>query len=87
MQIMPVTNHERAEWSRLAQDAYKHGWTHVGHRFSVAATLAEMPLARFDSLQRDYRIWLLDGFEKVWDNYPDGETTAQNMGATEADIY
>ena len=55
-----TTNHERAEWSRMAKAAYASGHNATGHRFSVAATQLSMPLARFDSLQADYRSWLID---------------------------
>lgn len=57
--------HEKAEWTRLAQAAYKAGRNAIGHRFSVAASLpstGSMALATFDSLQADYRSWLIDGW-------------------------
>jgi hypothetical protein len=55
---------EKAEWSRLAQAAYKGGQNAVGHRFSMAAALpnaAALPVARYDALQAAYRSWLLTG--------------------------
>lgn len=55
------TNHEKREWSRMAQAAYASDHNTIGHRFSAAASLphdATMPIDRFDSLQRDYRAWL-----------------------------
>ena len=57
-----ITNHEKSEWSRFAQAAYARGDNATGHRFSAAASLptnAEMTVAHFDSLQRDYRAWLV----------------------------
>ena len=59
------TAHEKAEWSRMAAAAYKARRNAIGHRFSVAASLPRdgaLPLATFDSLQADYRAWLVDGF-------------------------
>lgn len=56
--------HEKAEWSRLATDAYKRRENRAGHRYSVAASLpnnAPMALAFFDQLQAGYRSWLIDG--------------------------
>lgn len=60
------TAHEKAEWARLAQAAYAADLNTVGHRFSGAASLRnehKMMLATFDSLQNDYRTWLVDGIE------------------------
>lgn len=64
MQSMTPTEHEKAEWSRLAQSAYSAGHNATGHRFSGAASIprdARVALATFDSLQNDYRRWLVDG--------------------------
>lgn len=60
---MSPNDHERAEWARMANDAYKHNRNSIGHRYSAASAVGgPMPLARFDSLQRDYRSWLIDGW-------------------------
>jgi hypothetical protein len=56
--------HEKAEWSRMAQAAYNADRNDVGHRFSAAATwprFMPMPLSKFDSLQAEYRAWLAFG--------------------------
>jgi len=59
------SEHEKSEWSRMAQDAYARDFNDTGHKFSVAASLgrgAAMPLAQFDALQTEYRQWLIRGF-------------------------
>ena len=64
--IITPTEHEKAEWSRMAVDAYRTGRNSIGHRFSMAATLCKgepCDVHWFDSLQNDYRAWLCDGFE------------------------
>jgi hypothetical protein len=56
--------HEKAEWSRMAQAAYLAGHNATGHRYSVAASIpinAPVPVTTFDSLQTDYRAWLIEG--------------------------
>lgn len=61
--IIP-TDHEKREWSRLAQAAYRDGWNEVGHTFSAAGALRHgepMSLTRFDLLQEVYREWLVFG--------------------------
>ena len=58
---MHPTEHERAEWKRMAQSAYARGIEEVGNRYMSAATLQVMPLARFDVLMGNYRAWLIDG--------------------------
>lgn len=61
---MTPNQHEKDEWSRMAQAAYRAGHNTAGHRFSVAASLSRdmaMPLSRFDDLQRQYRAWLVFG--------------------------
>lgn len=62
MSTMVPTEHEKSEWSRMAQAAYKASLNPVGHRYSVAASLPKggaLPLARFDELQSGYRAWLV----------------------------
>lgn len=59
--VMPVTEHEKAEWSRMAIAAYTSGRNAVGHRYSMAATLRHgeaMELGRWTTLQDGYRAWL-----------------------------
>ena len=62
MQMMTPTEHEKAEWSRMAQDAYAAGCNAVGHRYSTTAACTliggQIPLATFDALQAAYRSWL-----------------------------
>ena len=62
---MPVTAHNKSEWSRLAKDAYSKGVNYLGHRYSAAAALpdgAAIPIDRYDILQYGYRRWLIQGF-------------------------
>ena len=59
------TAHDKTEWSRLAQAAYREGRNSIGHRFSAAASLphdAPMTVAQFDALQGQYRHWLVFGW-------------------------
>ncbi len=58
------TGHEKAEWARLAQDAYSRGLNHIGHKFSAAASLpraCQIDIPTFDAMQKVYRAWLIDG--------------------------
>ena len=58
------TEHEKAEWSRLARAAYKSGLNPIGHRYSAAAALRRgecIPIVRFDALQAGYRAWMCFG--------------------------
>ncbi len=68
MRITP-TEHAKAEWSRLAQDAYKTGRHAHGHRYSGAAAAiprdGQMSLDVYDDLQRVYRLWLIGGWGAV----------------------
>lgn len=64
MKMIP-TEHEKSEWSRLAQNAYGLDLNDIGHKFSGYASLRRgeaIPLSRFDSLQSEYRQWLVSGF-------------------------
>ena len=68
MALITVSEHEKAEWSRMAQDAYKNGRNPIGHRYSMAATLRhgeQMRVDVFDSLMANYRNWLVGGFDYV----------------------
>ncbi len=59
------SDHDKAEWSRLAVDAYRLGLNDVGHRFSGAAALRRgdvITLLMYDALQEEYREWLIGGF-------------------------
>lgn len=61
MTITP-NDHEKAEWARMAQAAYRTGRNAIGHRYSAAAALRHnepLPLPRFDTLQSGYRAWLV----------------------------
>lgn len=63
-----VTAHNKAEWARAAKDCYAKGASFYGHRFSAKAALPEgamLPLDVFDTLQRLYRIWLIDGVKAL----------------------
>jgi hypothetical protein len=61
---MKPSQHEKAEWARLAKDAYRHGDLVLGHRFSAKASMpagAELSLSEYDCLQSIYRHWLVFG--------------------------
>jgi hypothetical protein len=59
------TEHEKAEWSRMAQDCYRHDLNDFGLTFSMASAMClkgqAIPLARFYHLQGLYRMWLTVG--------------------------
>ena len=61
------TDHDRAEWHRLAADAYRLGRNFYGHRFSVASAAYTGPMRTdvFDTLQTIYRRWLMWGWAGV----------------------
>jgi len=62
--MMTPTQHEKNEWSRLAQHAYAYGHNAIGHRYSTAASLpheGRLSVERFDLLQAGYRDWLVRG--------------------------
>jgi hypothetical protein len=68
MTTMTPNAHERAEWARMAQDAYKHGHTFYGHRYSAQAALGgPRPVDVYDTLQRVYRQWLVFGWSAIVD--------------------
>jgi hypothetical protein len=57
------TDHEKREWSRMAQAAYSAGRNDIGHRYSCAASMpngAQTSVKTFDALQAGYRAWLID---------------------------
>lgn len=61
--MMQPTQHEKNEWSRMAQAAYSVGRNDIGHRYSVAASIprdSALTTRHFDELQRGYRAWLVD---------------------------
>jgi len=62
------TAHEKREWARMAQAAYKAGRSCLGHRMSGAACLASdqsMGIQRYDHIMGLYRTWLIDGFAAI----------------------
>jgi len=66
MEMIP-TQHEKDEWSRMAQTAYAARRNDAGHKFSVAASTPNgtaVSLQYFDALQSEYRAWL------CFDEYP-----------------
>jgi len=73
---MRPTEHERAEWSRLAADAYRTGRNAFGHRFSAAAARSEMTWSEYDSLMTIYRRWLNWGWPEV--EMPDSRSRSSN---------
>jgi hypothetical protein len=67
MSTIQPTQHEKNEWSRLAQWAYARSWNDIGHRYSAAASLRHadtMDVRRFDQLQKLYRYWLVFGLSR-----------------------
>jgi len=62
MQFIQPTQHEKNEWSRMANAAYKAYKSNIGHRYSSFSSLpndATIRLDVFDTLQRNYRNWLI----------------------------
>lgn len=53
---------EWREFSRLATDAYRLGLNTIGTRFSVAAAVRVLTVAKYDALKTEYRSWLVAGF-------------------------
>ena len=63
-----VTDHVKAEWSRMAQAMYACGNNFMGHRYSGAASIPRntmLTCQAFDALQINYRRWLIDGDKAV----------------------
>lgn len=63
--MITVTDHEKREWSRMAQDAYSTGRNDIGHTYSAAASIpsgTRLDVARYDALQDRYRSWLVFGW-------------------------
>lgn len=60
--MITPNQHEKNEWSRMAQAAYRTGEHNaIGHRYSVAASLpheGRVTAGYFDELQQGYRAWL-----------------------------
>lgn len=66
--VVTIIPHNKAEWARLAVDAYAKGHNEFGHRFSALAALPEghaLEPRVYDSIQRIYRAWLVFGWEEV----------------------
>lgn len=60
--MITPTQHEKNEWSRMAQAAYRAGRNSIGHAFSVAASMSsgqQMSPRYFYKLQNSYRAWLV----------------------------
>lgn len=65
--MITILQHDRREWQRMAQDAYRSGHNAYGHRFSVAAATwpERVPTTTFDALQHVYRAWLVSGWRDI----------------------
>ena len=66
--MITVTEHQKTEWSRMAQDAYRNNRNDIGHRFSGAAALPRNAAIRvdlYDDLMHTYRAWLIDGLASI----------------------
>jgi hypothetical protein len=62
MQFIQPTQHEKNEWARMANAAYKAYKSDIGHRYSSFSALpgdATIRIDVFDTLQRNYRNWLI----------------------------
>ena len=60
--MITPNQHEKNEWSRMAQAAYAADRNDIGHRYSTWASIRHnerMSSAIFDILQDDYRTWLI----------------------------
>ena len=58
------TEHDKKEWARMAQAAYKVGENFTGHRYSAYAAWPsnqEMRIDVYNTLMRNYRRWLVFG--------------------------
>ena len=68
--MVTPTAHEKMEWSRLAQDAYRTGRNGLGHRYSARASDpagTRLHDAAYDAIQTTYRQWLIGGWDAVED--------------------
>jgi len=66
--MITPNQHEKNEWSRMAQAAYGADKNSIGHRYSAAASIPndyQMTIARFDELQTGYRAWLVNNIFPV----------------------
>lgn len=64
MTTITPTRHEKLEWARCAQAAYRQSKNDVGHTLSAMAALPEntpLRVHQYDCLQAIYRSWLLNG--------------------------
>jgi hypothetical protein len=59
---MAPNTFERVEWARCASAARMAGLTSLADRLDEGVKAESLPLARFDTLSRDYRAWLCFGF-------------------------
>ena len=59
--VITPTQHDKDEWSRMAQAAYQSGHNNIGNRYNRAANIPQnyrITLRQFDELQDGYRAWL-----------------------------
>lgn len=73
---MEPTEHEKAEWSRMATKCYAKGHNALGTRMSVAASVRQhgtIPIENMRWLQNAYRDWL------CFDEYADPDTMGQGV--------
>lgn len=66
--MITVTQHVKNEWTRMANDAYATGRNFYGHRYSAKSALPAgtmLEVGVFDTLQRVYRSWLIDGWKHI----------------------
>ncbi len=60
--MIPVTDHNKAEWARMSDAAYLAGRDEIGDRYNDAArfvTGLQLTYAQYDALQEPYRAWLV----------------------------
>jgi len=64
MQQMTVTQHNREEWRRCADDCQKHGRIDKANMFRTIAERDSVSIRVYDRAMEYYRNWLLYGFPK-----------------------
>lgn len=87
---MTITQHELSEWRRMALDALIKGFTSKFKKFFLLANLEEgtqMETSLFDGLQKEYRSWLVGGFEGLPEVIPPSELRSDNNFTMSQDSY
>lgn len=64
-----VCRHNKIEWARMAQVAYRENRNTIGHVMSAAASMrdgAVLSCRDYDRIQDAYRAWLVFGTWPEW---------------------